>query len=156
MDRRPWHLVDPGATLREIESLCPFQLDAVIVPAVGLDTQRVTNARVATVGNLPDDHHEASVVVRRLAEQMVPERWASGGQGHGITHVLVTVVCREGRVTFTGREGSWFRAWGYANHFRAAFDGDVYIVTPHGWGGVLDDRGGLEPYLGIPTAVGSS
>ena len=151
--QRPWNLADPEATLREIEARCPFELDAVIVAAVELDTQRVTDARVATVGGLPDDHYDASDLVRRLAEEMVPERWATGREGHGITHVLVTVICREGRVTFTRREGLWFRAWRYANHFRAAFDGDVYVVTPHGWGGMLDDRAGLEPRLNVPTVA---
>ncbi len=67
-----------------------------------------------------------------------------------MTHVLVTVVCRNGRVIFTRREEFWFRAWRYANHFRGAFDGDIYVVTPHGWGGMIDRRGGYEPALGHP------
>ena len=44
-------------------------------------------------------------------------------------------------------ESRWLSAWRYANHFRAALDGDVYTVTPHGWGGYLDYRAGYEPRL---------
>ena len=40
--------------------------------------------------------------------------------------VLVTIACREGRVVLTDHEHTWLRAWRYANHFRAAFDGDVF------------------------------
>ncbi|WP_446663703.1 hypothetical protein [Flexivirga sp. B27] len=39
------------------------------------------------------------------------------------------------------------RAWLYSNHFRGTFDGDVYIVTPHGWAGSMDHRAGYEPHL---------
>lgn len=146
MEERPWHLTDPEQTLRDVEKLCPFELDSVIVAAVELGSQKVVDARVAMTGELSDDY-AGSDLVRDLATDMVPERWASGRGGHGITHVLVTVVCRTGRVVFTSRESSWFRAWRYANHFRAAFDGDVYVVTPHGWGGILDERAGFEPAL---------
>ena len=71
----------------------------------------------------------------------------SGREGHGITHVLVTVVCRQGRVTGTEHEGAWLMAWRCSNHLRGAFQGDVYVVTPHGWGGYLDHRAGYEPCL---------
>ncbi len=71
----------------------------------------------------------------------------SGRDGHGITHVLVTVVCRQGRVTSTEHEGAWLMAWRRSNHLRGAFNGDVYAVTPHGWGGYLDHRAGYEPCL---------
>ena len=153
MDKRPWHLVDPEQTLHDIERLCPFELERVIVAAVELDTQKVVDARVAMTGELAD-HYRGSDLVRELAADMVPERWASGRDGNGMTHVFVTVVCRRGRVTFTGRENSWFRAWRYANHGRAAFDGDVYIVTPDGWGGSIDQRAGYEPALRVDAFAG--
>src|SRR5829696_7412947 len=136
MEERPWHLKDPEQTLRDIDRLCPFELDHVIVASVELDSQHVTDARLAMTGELADDLHGRGLA-RRLAEEMVPERWANGREGNGITHVFVTVVCRDGRAIYTQRESSWLLAWRYANHFRAAFDGDVYVVTPHGWTGSI-------------------
>ena len=61
--------------------------------------------------------------------------------------VLITVVCRENLVVDTDVEHHYLRAWRYANHLTAAFDGDTYVVTPHGWCGVIDPRSGLEPRL---------
>ena len=155
MEERPWHLKDPEKTLRDIDRLCPFELDHVIVAAVEIDSQRVTDARLALRGELTDDDR-GSDIAREIAEAMVPERWANSREGHGMTHVLVTVVCRDGRVTFTRRESSWFLAWRFANHFRAAFDGDVYVVTPHGWTGSIDHRAGYEPRLPPQLAIAPS
>ncbi|WP_076263838.1 hypothetical protein [Intrasporangium flavum] len=147
MEEIPWNLKDPEQTLRDVAAICPFHLDDVIVAAVDLRTQAVTGAQVVTTTGHPPDHPGDSELVREVAEALVPERWAASPEGHGITHVLITVLCRNGRVTFTAREAAWLSAWRYANHFRAAFDGDVYIVTPHGWGGSLDHRAGYEPRL---------
>lgn len=154
METRPWHVTDPEQMLRAVHEICPLRMGIVIVAALKLDRQQVTDARVAVPGVQTEEDPYGSDVVRALAEQMVPERWASTSEGHGITHVLVTIVCREGRVVLTHHEHTWFRAWRYANHFRAGFDGDVYIVTPHGWGGVLDQRAGFEPRLAVATSPG--
>jgi hypothetical protein len=64
-----------------------------------------------------------------------------------MSHVLITVVCRPGFVVPSAQEFDWLRAWRYSNHFRGAYDGDVFIVTPHGWTGTLDERAGFEPCL---------
>lgn len=149
METRPWHVTDPELMLRAVHAICPLRMGVVIVAAIELDTQEVTDARVAAAIAQPEEHPYGSDHVRALAEQMVPERWATSSDGHGMTHVLVTIVCREGRVVFTQHEHTWFRAWRYANHFRGAFDGDVYIVTPHGWGGALDQRAGFEPRVAV-------
>ena len=143
-----WHLENAEQTLRDIAAICPFVTGHVIVAAVDLATQQVTGARVAVVGE-PPDRHDASELLDGLAGQLVPERWAFGRDGHGMTHVLVTVVCRQGRVTPTESEGAWLMAWRYSNHLRGAFQGDVYVVTPHGWGGYLDRRAGYEPCLEV-------
>lgn len=139
--------------LRDIASQCPFVTDHVIVAAVELSTQQVTGARTALVGELPERLRDSDVA-REVAAELVPGRWADGPEGHGMTHVLVTVVCRSGRPVFTAREDSWFRAWRYANHFRGAFDGDIYVATPHGWAGCMDHRAGYEPRLAAESLAG--
>jgi hypothetical protein len=152
MEKIPWHLKDPERTLRDVAAICPFHPDHVIVAAVEVQTQAVTGAQVVATTGDPPDHPEASDLVRGVAEALVPERWAESPEGHGFTHVLITVVCRSGRVVFTARESAWLAAWRYANQSQGAFDGDVYIVTPHGWGGSLDHRAGYEPRLETPAA----
>lgn len=152
MERRPWHVTDPEQMLRAVHEICPLRVGQVIVAALAIGTQQVTDAQVAASGGRLEEHHDRSDRVRALAEQMVPERWATSSEGHGMTHVLITIVCREGRVVFTHHEHTWLKAWRYANHFRGAFDGDVYVVTPHGWAGVLDQRAGFEPCAAVDAA----
>lgn len=45
------------------------------------------------------------------------------------------------------REFDWLRAWRYSNHMLGALHGDVYVVTPHGWTGTIDQRAGVDPCL---------
>lgn len=154
METRPWHVTDPEQMLRAVHEICPLRMGVVIVAALDIENQQVTDARVATPDPQPEEDPYGSDLVRALAEQMVSERWATTSEGHGMTHVLVTIVCREGRVVSTRHEQTWLRAWRYANHFRAAFDGDVYMVTPHGWGGVIDQRAGFEPRVTLDASPG--
>lgn len=157
MTEKPWHVVDPDRMLREVEAHHPFELGTVLIAALDLDDQHVTGVRalgpeplagVSTVGM----SSKGSKIVRKVAEELVPERWANGPEGNGITHLLVTIVCREGRVVPSRQESDWAVAWRYANHFHAAFDGDIYIVTPHGWTGCMDHRAGYEPRAVDPAA----
>jgi hypothetical protein len=142
------HLDNPAATLRQIPELCPLEFGCSIVAAVRLSDQMVTDAKVATgPGEELPDYPDRPDLLRRLAEEVVPERWSICEDNGGISHTLVTVVCRDGYVLPGRREFGWLRAWLYSNHFRGAFDGDVYVVSPHGWTGTMDHRAGYEPYL---------
>ena len=101
-------------------------------------------------GDLPG-RHEASELLRRHAQDLVGVRpWADGGW-RPPRHVLVTVVCRSGRVVPGPDELFWLTAWRYANHLGDAFDGDVYLVTEHGWTGSIDRRAGFAPSLAPPS-----
>jgi hypothetical protein len=91
--------------------------------------------------------YEASDLLRAQAEAMVGRRpWVDGGWMPP-RHVLVTVVCRLGRVVPGPEELFWLLAWRYSNHLTAAFNGDVYLVTEHGWTGCADHRAGFTPAL---------
>lgn len=146
MRRRLGELDNPADTLRQISSLCPLELGRTVVAAVRLTDQVVTGAK-AIADPLPRDLDDGDLA-RSIAEELVPERGSVTQDHGGISHVLITVVCRDGYVIPTRREFDWLRAWRYSNHFRGAFDGDVYVVTPHGWTGALDERAGFEPSLG--------
>ncbi|MGL5930343.1 MAG: hypothetical protein ACRCY8_15540 [Dermatophilaceae bacterium] len=90
---------------------------------------------------------DASDLLRSHAEEMVgPRPWRDGGW-EPPRSVLVTVVCRTGRVVPGPEETFWMLAWHYSNHVRSAFDGDVYVVTEHGWTGCHDKRAGFTPAL---------
>lgn len=143
------HLADPGSTLAAIDALCPLRIGTTVVAAVRLEDQEVVAARVLHTGESTPDPFEddGSELVREAAHALLPERdfvpatkrWAP------ITHTFVTVVCRDGRVIDTAREWNWTWCWRYANHFRPAFDGDVFVVTPYGWTGSCDERAGFTP-----------
>jgi hypothetical protein len=157
MTEKPWHVVDPERMLREVQAHHPFELGTVLIAALDLGDQHVTGVRALGPDALDGVSADVmssmgSEIVRKVAEELVPERWANGSEGNGITHLLVTVVCREGRVVPSRRENDWAVAWRYANHFRAAFDGDIYVVTPHGWTGCMDHRAGYEPHAIDPAA----
>lgn len=139
---------DPEATLRAIDSVCPLTLGRVLVACIDLESQGVE--AVQTLPELPDDgatwdQHSMSQRLCDTAESMAPERTSTAQGWSSMTHVLVTVVCREGRAVPARSEFRWLNAWRFSNQLTCAFNGDRYVVTPHGWTGVLDARADQEP-----------
>jgi hypothetical protein len=156
---RWWELEEPEDVLAQtLKRARPAEGD-VVVARVDVEAQNVTGTRVLAVPTAPkvigrwDDEtrwrrqSRLSDVVREAAEKLAPAReWSDNGRG-GFTGVFITLVCRQGRVVDTKAEWQWLTAWRYSNHFRDGFDGDVYVVTPHGWTGIMDERRGVEPVL---------
>jgi hypothetical protein len=95
----------------------------------------------------PPGRREASGLLRRHAEALAGERPWRDGRWMPPRHVLVTVLCRSGRVVPGPDELFWLMAWRYSNHLAHAFESDVYLVTEHGWTGYLDKRAGFTPTL---------
>jgi len=62
-------------------------------------------------------------------------------------HALVTVVVRPGRCVFGPNELVWSKGWRYANHLQAVFDGDLVLVTEHGWLDLMSREAGFEPAM---------
>ncbi|MEI2778157.1 MAG: hypothetical protein V9G19_19760 [Tetrasphaera sp.] len=162
--RDPWDLADPEATLAEILERSSVGMGEVVIARVDIETQSVTGTRILkpprdsaggarSVDVLRKERERARLSdrVRRVAEQLAPAREWDGYRWAAITGVFVTVVCREGRVVDAAADWLWLNAWRYSNHGRDAFDGDVYIMTPHGWSGILDTRCGLAPALGTTS-----
>lgn len=148
MTKDIWDLDDPAATLRQIGQMCRFRPGRSVVAAVRLGDQTVTGAKIATdSGERLPFQPEASELARRLAHELVPERGSVTTDHGGMSHVLITVVCRDGYVLPGRQEFDWMLAWRYSNHLAGAFYGDVYVVTPHGWTGSADRRAGREPCL---------
>ncbi len=70
-----------------------------------------------------------------------------GFAGPDTRHLVVTVLVRPGLTILGRNESQWLRAWRYSNHLRGAFDGDIVLVTEHGWVHWPSDWGGHEPRM---------
>jgi len=149
-----WVLDDPATVIESVLTRARADSGDVIVARVDIDSQTVTGIhRIRRKVPFPktwstsDGRARLSDSFRAAAEALAPPHAWSKVRG-GYTAVFVTIVCREGRVIDSRNEWLCLRDWRYANHFRDGFDGDVYVVTPHGWTGVMDQRAGHEPCVG--------
>jgi hypothetical protein len=162
-ERRWWEIKDPNSVLSQVIRMSEATAGDVVVARVDIDTQQVTGTRTLDVPPAPrrspdrlkDERRRGrhrmrlSALVRDVATELALQHdWQPDGRP-GYTGVFVTVVCREGHVVDTEAEWRWLSAWRYSNHFRDGWDGDVYVVTPHGWTGVMDRRADLEPALRV-------
>ncbi|WP_245703216.1 DUF2695 domain-containing protein [Raineyella antarctica] len=89
-----------------------------------------------------------------MATDIVPARTWTGDRWGPITGELVTVVCREGEAAISPVEEQFFWGWRYSNHLTAGFHGDVYVVTPGGWAGLLAEWSGCSPVLPVQAVTG--
>ena len=145
----PWDVREPATIIGEAlrrRRPTPGDVLVALVQSGEDPDQALVDVLLAHRGDLPG-RHEASDLLRMHAEAMVGERpWVDGGW-MPLHHVFVTVVCRSGRVVPGPEELFWLLAWRYSNHLAAAYDGDVYLVTDHGWTGCADKRAGFTPAL---------
>ncbi len=88
-----------------------------------------------------------SADLREVACDLAPRRRWTGAQWSAITSELVTVVCRGGTPEITATEAQFFWGWRFSNHLTEALDGDVYVVTPHGWANLSPEFSGASPAL---------
>lgn len=146
-NQRPWQVLEPQRMLTEVLRRVQAEPDDVLVAVLrtGGD-QEVLDATRVHRGPSPDQY-DASQLLRRHAEDLVRDRAWSGERWAPPERVLMTVVCRRGRVVPMAGEYFWLGAWLYSNHLTAAYNGDVYLVTEHGWTGCMDKRAGFEPRL---------
>ncbi|WP_154402189.1 hypothetical protein [Ornithinimicrobium cavernae] len=161
---KPWELRNTSLTLSEIVRRGRARAGTTLIACVDNESQDVLElGRIVTPAPCRGDDDEAehraihalSGELRRIATSIGPERprTLDGRAGSPIAGTFVTVVCREGRVVSTDVEWQFLSAWRYSNHFMAAFDGDVYVVTPHGWTSTLTGESGYEPALGSGTPL---
>ena len=145
----PWDIRAPATILGELLRRSRAEPGQVLVALVtsgdDADEELVDVVRVHH-GDLPG-RRDASDLLRTHAEAIAGERPWVGGRWMPPRHVFLTVVCRSGRVVPGPDELFWLMAWRYSNHFAAAFNGDVYLVTEHGWTGCADKRAGFSPAL---------
>ena len=140
-----WDLFDPGDVLRQLDARIPLVPGRVVVgvlPVADGGSRNVTRAVELHPPGPHPDQDEASHRILDVAEELAGLRSAGPP-----TQVFVTAVCRLGPVIDSPNEWFWFYAWWYANHVADAFLGDIYVVTEHGWTGVMDRRAGYQPVV---------
>jgi hypothetical protein len=144
----PWDVVEPERMLTDVFRELPREPDDVLVSMMRTgDDQQLMDVKRVHTGALPE-RHDASALLRDHARSTAGERPWVGPGWQPLEFVFVTIVCREGRVVPTAQDYFWLLAWRYSNHISNAYDGDVYLVTEHGWTGCIDQRAGFEPRLG--------
>lgn len=144
----PWDVVDPARVLTDVLRRVTAEPDAVFVAMLRTgEHQELVNVAQIHVG-APLELHDASELLRRHARSVAGYRPWEGSGWRRPQFLFVTVVCRRGRVIPSAQDYFWLMAWRYSNHGSNAFDGDVYLVTEHGWTGCVDRRAGFAPHLG--------
>ena len=148
----PWDVREPAPVIAEAVTRCRAvagDVLMVLLPRADADDgeQEVADALRIHHGTLPD-RWAASDLWGEHALRLVDERPWDGSGWRPPQFVLVTIVCRQGRVVPGPDELFWMMARRYSNHLGDAFDGDVYLVTEHGWTGCHDERAGFTPFLG--------
>lgn len=153
----PWVVRDPASTITEIvRRQRPKPGDVLVAKLPRADAPDQSPLEVVRVHRgAPPSRADASDLLRTHAAALVGDRsWGDGGWMPP-QYVLVTLVCRHGRVIPGPEELLWLSAWRHSNHLGNAFDGDVYLVTEHGWTGSIDRRAGFSPSL-RPTGASLS
>ena len=148
-----WVLDDPATVLQSVLNKAQADSGDVVVARVDVESQEVVGVhRLPRTAPFPETWSTSggpphlSDALRSAAEALAPERVWNEKRG-GYTSVFITVLCRQGRAIDSRDEWLCLRDWRHANHFRDGFDGDVYVVTPHGWAGVMDHRAGHVPHI---------
>lgn len=145
----PWDVREPVAMLEEVLARGrPTAGDVLVALLNRADAPEQPVVDVVRVhSGAPPGRHEGSELLRDHACRLVdPRPWTGEGWAPP-EFVLVTIVCRTGRVVPGPHELMWLMAWRYSNHLGNAFDGDVYLLTDHGWTGCHDRRAGFTPSL---------
>lgn len=159
--RNPWNREDAGVTLSAIVRRGRARAGCTLIACVDNESQDVREVRrIATPvpyrGDDDEEENRATSALRDelfdIAQEIGPQRTFDGARWSPMLGTLVTVVCREGRAVSTDVEWQYLPAWRYSNHFTAAFEGDIFVVTPHGWASTLSEASGHTPALGeIPA-----
>lgn len=180
MEKAPWILDDPATMLATIiergdgapgrtlvgavddESRTLVDVESMDTPAPRpvpcYDRAGVARASMMLAG-MGEGHRrvdlegELALRLEDIARRLLTRRPRRPSTGRQARVHLFTVVCREGYTVQTAVEEQFRSAWGRV-HLPDVSDGDVYVVTPHGWTGFLDQRCGLRPTVGpVPPSL---
>jgi len=150
---RPSQLRDPARFLTQLSTVLSMT-PGTIVSLVHLPTTKqalCAAVRIDWADVKPTDQMDADLsrtARSELLHDVAHDLWGSLPTARGRPeHAFVTVVARPGRVVFGPPEYRVLSGWRYANHLLPAFQGDLLLVTPHGWRAFIDDSCGTVPAL---------
>lgn len=150
-----WDVRDPASIISEVMGRgSPRCGDVVVAMLDRGDSTEAPHQRLLDLVRVHQetdplpDRYDASELLREHALKLAGDRPFVDGRWMPPAHLLITVQFRSGRVIPGPDEYFWLMAWRYSNHNSMALDGDVYLVTEHGWTGCRDHRAGFSPALG--------
>jgi len=123
------------------QSIAPDSVTLVVVD------QPATRQRILAIRRLdvPPSPHEQPDLSRLLHDEMqtlpIPP-WR-----RDLRTIVVTIIGRSGFNVWTSIESTWAMGWRYSNHLTGAFDGEIVVVTEHGWAALFTEVGGGQPAL---------
>jgi len=143
MDLDDYDFRDPGQLIEEVGRAVPFRAGDVYVVLVRHPSteQQVERIELLDLDAEQDGYDGIEDELRRVVCSWgIPDEWP-------ITRSVMTIVSRHGRTVIGAAELAWSRAWRYTHHGRSCFDGDLVVVTEHGWLDLMTEWGGATPAL---------
>jgi hypothetical protein len=143
MALEPWDIKDPDLLIRAVAELVPLAEDTAYVVLVRRPStqQEIVEIRKLDLPALLDDDDDISDELRDAVRSFgVPDT-------RECLHAVVTVLVRPGLCVMGPNEAVWLKGWRYANHFVRAFDGDLILVTEHGWTDFMTRFAGHAPRM---------
>jgi hypothetical protein len=145
MKLKSFDLRDPDRLIEEIAARHDLTEGTALLAVVADPS---TQQRLTHVEPLPVDpcitHYED---VRNLLYETMQTLPLPDFAGPGTRHLVVTVLVRPGLTVLGRHESQWLLGWRYSNHLKGAFDGDLMLVTEHGWVHFPTSWGDDEPRM---------
>lgn len=115
---------------------------------LGVVEDPAAEQRLTHLERLPVDsrleHYEQ---VRDLLYETMQRLPVPDFAGPNTRHSVLTVVVRPGFTVIGRHEKAWCLGWRYSNHGRGAWDGDLCVVTEHGWYELMSRWAGRSPAM---------
>lgn len=143
MDLEPYDVRDPAQLIAEIAEQVDLVEDTAWLALVRRPstTQELLEVRALELPALLDDGEDISESLHNATKSF------GLGWQRDYEHALVTIVVRPGRCVFGPNELVWSLGWRYTNHLEAVFDGNLILVTEHGWLDLMTQEAGFEPAM---------
>lgn len=143
MQLEPYDIRDHAELIRDIAAHVPLTEGSAHLALVAETSTRQEVVRVDTLDQ-PAMLYDYTPACDEMRE--VIDRWPI--ETRGVPHHSgVLVVIRRGLCVLGPNEGEWCRAWRYVNHFKSLFNGNLILVTEHGWIDQLSNRADRSPAL---------
>ena len=143
MALEPWDIKDPDQLIQSVAEQVPLTEDTAYVVLVRRPStsQEIVEIRRLDLPALLDDDDDIRDELCEVARSFgIPHT-------RECLHAIITVVVRPGRCVIGPNEVVWLKGWRYSNHFVRTFDGDLILVTEHGWTDFSTRFAGHEPRM---------